>query len=87
MRILNWNTQWLSPRSRGGRFQAARELIAGYHPDVVCLTEARAELMPGGGQTLSSELSGAGAIENRGGRKVVLWSRLGWRKVDSGWLA
>ena len=83
MRILNWNTQWLSPRSRGGRFQAARELIAGHHPDVVCLTEARAELMPSGGQTIMSELSGAGPIENRGGRKVVLWSRYGWRNIDT----
>ena len=83
MRILNWNTQWLSPRSRGGRFQAARELIAGHQADVICLTEARAELMPSGGQTVASELSGAGTIENRGGRKVVLWSRYGWRKVDA----
>lgn len=83
MRILNWNAQWLSPGSRGGRFQAACELIARHQPEVVCLTEARAELMPSGGQTITSERSGAGAIENRGGRKIVLWSRHGWRKVDT----
>ena len=82
MRILNWNTQWLSPRSRGGRFQAARELIDGRQADIVCLTEARAQLMPSGGQAICSERSGAGAIENRGGRKVVLWSRHGWSDVD-----
>ncbi|MYD09231.1 MAG: endonuclease/exonuclease/phosphatase family protein [Chloroflexi bacterium] len=83
MRILNWNTQWLGPRSRGGRYQAARALIAGHEADVVCLTEARAELMPSGGQTIMSERSGAGAIENSGGRKVVLWSRRRWRNVDT----
>lgn len=83
MRILNWNTQWLSPRSRGGRFEAALELIAGQRADVVCLTEARAELMPSGGQTITSELSGAGNVENRDGRKVALWSRHGWRNVDT----
>ncbi len=83
MRILNWNSQWLSPRSRGGRFAKAKALIERFDPDVICLTEARAETMPQGGQTITSELSGAGNIENRGGRKVVLWSRFGWTNVDS----
>ena len=83
MRVLNWNTQWLSPRSRGGRFEAGRKLIAGHQADVVCLTEARSELMPPGGKTITSELSGAGNIEHRGGRKVALWSRHGWREDDS----
>ncbi len=83
MKILNWNTQWLSPRSRSGRFNKASELIAQFDADVVCLTEARAELMPSGGQTITSELSGAGNMENRGGRKVALWSRYGWREVDT----
>lgn len=83
MRILNWNTQWLSPRSRGGRFEAAYALIESHQPDIICLTEARPETMPGGGQTITSERSGAGNIENRGGRKAALWSRTGWRAVDT----
>ena len=83
MRILNWNTQWLSPRSRGGRFEAALALIEGHRADVICLTEARPETMPGGGQTIMSERSGSGQIENRGARKVALWSRHGWRSVDT----
>ena len=83
MKLLNWNTEWLSPRSRKGRFEAARELIADYDPDVVCLTEANPETMPDGGQTITSERSGAGNMENRGARKVVLWSRTGWTDVES----
>lgn len=83
MRILNWNTQWLSPRSRSGRFEAAYALIESFQADVICLTEARAELMPTGGHTITSERSGAGIIENRGGRKVVLWSRHGWREIGT----
>ena len=83
MRILNWNTQWASPRGRTGRFQRIQQLIAGYDADVICLTEASPETMPDGGQTISSELSGAGNMENRGGRKVVLWSRYGWNNVDT----
>ena len=82
MRILNWNTRWIGPRSRQDRFAKARALIARYDPDVICLTEARPETMPDAGHTITSEISGAGNIENRGARKVVLWSRFGWRDVD-----
>ena len=52
MKILNWNTEFASPRSRSGRFNKASELIAQFDADVVCLTEARAELMPSGGQLM-----------------------------------
>ena len=83
MRLLNWNTEWVGPRSHGGRFQKARKLISGYDADVICLTEARAETMPNDGHSISSELSGAGNIENRGARKVVLWCRGGWTNVDT----
>lgn len=83
MRILNWNTEFVSPRARTGKFERIRALIASYDADVICLTEAYPELMPDGGQTITSELSGTGNIENRGGRKVVLWSRFGWTHVDT----
>ena len=83
MKILNWNTEWLGPGSRTGRFKKARELIAKFDADVICLTEARAQTMPADGHTIMSELSGAGTKENRGARKVVLWSRFGWKNIDT----
>ena len=83
MKILNWNTEWLGPGSRTGRFKKARELIAKFDADVICLTEARAQTMPADGHTIMSELSGAGTKENRGARKVVLWSRFGWTNIDT----
>ena len=83
MRILNWNAQFASPRGRGGRFAKIKALIASYDPDVICLTEAYPETMPELGHTITSEVSGAGNIENRGARKVLLWSRFGWSNVDS----
>ncbi len=83
MRILNWNTEWLGPRSHKGRFAKAKKLIARYNPDIICLTEARLETMPDGGQTITSALSGAGNMEKRGARKVLLWSRFGWRNIDT----
>ena len=49
MKILNWNTRWISPRGRGWRFDAAKALIEAHDPDIICLTEAYPELMPSGG--------------------------------------
>ena len=83
MKILNWNTEWLGPTSRNGRFEKGRDLVSHYDADVICLTEAKPETMPNGGHTISSERSGAGNIENRGARKVILWSRYGWHDIDS----
>ena len=43
MRILNWNTEFVSPRAlprRTGKFERIRALIASYNADVICLTEA-----------------------------------------------
>jgi hypothetical protein len=83
MRILNWNTEFASPRGRAVRFPKVKALIASYNPYVICLTEAYPETMPELGHTITSELSGAGNIENRGARKVVLWSRFGWSNVNT----
>ena len=82
MRILNWNTQADRLRVRTPKFAKARELIAGYGADVICLTEALPESMPDGGHSITSELSDW-KHEGRGARKVVLWSRFGWKNIDT----
>lgn len=83
IRILNWNTQFASPRGRAGRFAKVKASIASYNPDLICLTEAYPEMMPDSDHTITSELSGAGNVESRGARKVLLWSRFGWSNVDA----
>ncbi len=83
MRILNWNTEFVSPRARNGKFERIRALIASYDADVICLTEAYPEAMPDGGRLLRSNKSGRVNAEKRGARKVVLWSRFGWSNVDT----
>ncbi len=82
MRILNWNTQAdkLTPGSE--RFKRVQDHIAEFDADIICLTEAYAELMPGDGQTITSELSIWEPHESRGARKVVLYSRVGWSRVN-----
>lgn len=83
IRILNWNTEFVSPRAKSDKFELIRALVASCAADLICLTEAYPETMPELGQTITSTLSGAGKIENRGGRKVVLWSRSSWSNVDA----
>ena len=82
MKVLNWNTQADRLSVRTPRFERSRQLVTRHDADVICLTEAFPESMPEGGDTVTSDLSGWKKHENRGARKVVLWSRFGWTDVD-----
>ncbi|MCY4063100.1 MAG: hypothetical protein OXG53_12080 [Chloroflexi bacterium] len=82
MRILNWNTEFVSPRAKSDKFEIIRATIAGYNADVICLTEAYPETMPDGGYLIKSNESGRVKAEAGGARKVLLWSRNAWSDVD-----
>lgn len=83
MRILNWNTQADRHRVGSDKLRKIKERVAGYDADIICLTEAYPEAMPDGERTAKSELSAWGRPEERGARKVLLWSRFGWSNVDT----
>jgi hypothetical protein len=53
LRILNWNVEWASPTSPHGRL--VRERIETAGPDVVCVTEGFAELLPAAGHVVESD--------------------------------
>lgn len=58
-----------------------RELIQGRSPDVICLTEAQAGLLPDRGHLIESDPDfGYPLIKGR--RKVLLWSSLPWNDVS-----
>ena len=79
--VVNWNVQWATPRSE--RSPEILQRIAKHDPEVVCLTEADAELLAqdGHGYTICSQPDyGFGAVRNR--RKALLWSKEPWREVD-----
>jgi endonuclease/exonuclease/phosphatase family metal-dependent hydrolase len=79
LRILLWNVEWASPRSQRGR--RIRSRVAELAPDVVCLTEATAAMLPEDGFVLDAHADyGYGATGDR--RKVLLWSRSPWTAVD-----
>ena len=86
MKIVNWNTWGDKVQPGASRFAQARELIASFDADVICLTEAFPQSMPDGGQTITSEVSGWKCLtkpEEKGARKVVLWSCFGWTAIDT----
>ena len=79
LRILLWNLEWATPRSPRGR--RIRAILADLDPDVVCLTEATAAMLPDDGFALDAQPDyGYGATGDR--RKVLLWSRSPWNSVD-----
>ena len=58
-----------------------QELIQSRYPDVICLTEAKAGLLPGSGHLIESDPD-YGYPLKAGRRKVLLWSARPWDEVS-----
>ena len=79
MNLVNWNVQWPTPRSK--RTPEILRRIEEYTPDVICLTESNIDLLSPNGYVICSQPDyGYKTAENR--RKVMLWSREPWDRVD-----
>ncbi len=78
--VMVWNIEWAEPESRRGRLiRAAIDAVA---PDILCLPEAPVGFMGDPDRTVASTPDhGYRSPPER--RKVVLWSRRGWRDVDT----
>ena len=77
--LVNWNVQWATPRSK--KTPEILKRIEEHTPDVICLTESNIELLSPGGYVICSQLDyGYKIAENM--RKVMLWSREPWDRVD-----
>ena len=77
--IVNWNVMWATPRSR--RTPEILKRIDLHSPEVVCLTETHIDLLSPDGCTIYSGAdAGYGVKEGR--RKVLLWSKEPWERVD-----
>ncbi len=79
LKLVNWNVEWATPRSRKSAEIIRR--IELQDPEIVCLTETDVGLLSGSGHVISSQ-EDYGYRLKRGRRKVVLWSRRPWMKVD-----
>ncbi len=77
--IANWNLEFATPRS--WRTPEILSRIDRHGPEVVCLTETHNELLSQGGHAICSQADyGYGIQKNR--RKVLLWSKEPWHRVD-----
>lgn len=74
MKIINWNVNRAKPRSKNSRGVEILNRINQHSPEIVCLTETHPELLKDG-CTIS-----AGIREYS--RKVLLWSREPWKRVE-----
>ena len=79
MKVVNWNVQWATLASV--RSPEILRRIASHDPEVICLTETNKDLLAGRGYLIWPQpYSGGTVIQGR--RKVLLWSRHPWRKID-----
>ena len=77
--IVTWNTEWATPRSK--KTPEILRRIDEHAPDVVCLTEAHEGILAATGHTIAAQSDyGYAAPPSR--RKVLLWSREPWERVD-----
>ncbi len=81
LKILNWNVEADKQTSRNNRSEAIRQVLKHADADVICLTEAYSHNLPDGGHTVTSAMSGW-SLEQKGARKVILWSKSKWDAVD-----
>lgn len=79
LKLVNWNVEWATPRSR--RSPDILRRIEEHDPEVVCLTETHDELLDRDGHTISSQPDYGYPIKPHR-RKVMLWSREPWEHVD-----
>ena len=79
LRLVNWNVEWATPRSRCSTEILSR--IDEHAPEVICLTEAHIELLSRDGHRMCPQ-SDYGYPIKEGRRKVLLWSREPWEQID-----
>lgn len=80
LNIVNWNVEYATPRSTR-RTPEIRKRIDLHSPEVVCLTETHIDLLSPDGCTIYSGAD-AGYGVKEGKRKVLLWSKEPWERVD-----
>lgn len=79
LKLVNWNVQWATPRSRRSSDILTR--IAEHFPEVICLTETHVALLPHQGHLICSQPDYGYPIKE-GRRKVLLWSREPWHQIE-----
>ena len=86
LKLLNWNVEWAAAKWKAAELQRR---IAQHAADIVCLTEtdtARLTLTEGGHSICAQDNRGQPCRKGQEGRrKVLLWSRAGWKASGCCW--
>lgn len=80
LKLLIWNIEWAKAESERGRCIGG--VVDVISPDVICLTEATAAMVPEDGYLIESDPD-YGYPNDGKRRKVILWSKNPWTDVDS----
>lgn len=80
MRILLWNVEWATHRSKRG--QEIQRIYREFSPDIACITEGYLQFWKEEGNVISS-MEDYGYKITEGRRKVILVSNSEWEDVDS----
>ncbi|WP_340587309.1 endonuclease/exonuclease/phosphatase family protein [Erythrobacter alti] len=79
VKVGTWNVAWRKPLSLAGK--TMRDRLLESDPEVLCITEADAGFMCGSGHVTCAEADyGYSLVGDR--RKVALWSKQPWARVD-----
>jgi len=80
MRVVNWNVEWANAARERGRL--IKEMVTGFDPEVICLTELVQGMMPSNGHVIDAEADYGYSLKE-GRRKVALWSTHEWSQIDT----
>ncbi len=78
--IVNWNIEWRRRSNRQGAELHAR--IMSLDPDIVCITEGHTDFLEGDYDAIFSDADYGYPI-SPGRRKVALWSKRPWHRIDT----
>ena len=79
LKLVNWNVEWATPGSP--RTSEILSRVRRNDPEIVCLTETHEGLLSQDGRAICSRPDHGYPIK-KGRRKVLLWSRHAWTRVD-----
>lgn len=78
-RLLTWNVGWRHKSSSAGRELLKR--IANADPDIACITECHDDFAPESVYAVTADADYGYAMK-AGRRKVLLWSKKPWRRIN-----
>lgn len=79
LKIVLWNIEWRRRDTPAGR--EIRSRIDAHSPDMVCITKGHEDFLADSGHMISAAAN-YGLDARPGRRKVILWSRSKWMKID-----